>query len=245
MSIFGRLKTLLKSNVNDMITKAEDPQKILNQLVLDMQTQLVEAKKQVAQAIADERRLAKDLEKERTSAADWEKRAIQAVGAGRDDLAKEALSRKAQSDKIVQDYQTQLEAQSKATEQLRVSLNQLQSKIDEAQRKKNLLIARAKRAEAQKKIQATMQGFSDTSAFDSFDRMEAKVDQLEAESEAQALLAGELGDAKLISEIQQLGPGETSSDEYALLELKSKMGLLGDGAKPAIPLPLPEDGTNN
>ena len=94
MGIFARLATLIKSNLNDLISKAEDPQKMLNQIVVEMQNQLVEAKKQVAVSIADEKRLAKQAEQEAANVAEWERRAMLAIKAGDDGLAKEALARK-------------------------------------------------------------------------------------------------------------------------------------------------------
>src|SRR5438128_1515381 len=94
MGIFSRLAQLIKSNLNDLISKSEDPEKMLNQVVLDMNNQLVEAKKQVAASIADEKRLAKQYEQEMAHAAEWERRAMMALRAGNEDLATEALQRK-------------------------------------------------------------------------------------------------------------------------------------------------------
>ena len=111
MGIFGRLGTLLKANINDMISKAEDPEKILNQLILDMKDSLVTAKKQVAVAIADEKRLKKQLENELSMSSEWEKKAMMAVRAGKDDLAKEALMRKTEHDNLASEYQKQWELQ--------------------------------------------------------------------------------------------------------------------------------------
>ena len=152
MSIFGRIGTLLKANINELISKAEDPEKILNQLILDMKEQLINAKKQVAVAIADEKRLKKQLDAELHQASEWEKKAMMAVRAGRDDLAKEALSRKQEHNELSEEYQKQWQAQKAAADKLRDSLRQLNNKIEEAKRKKNLLIARKKRAEAQQTI---------------------------------------------------------------------------------------------
>src|SRR6266568_4820912 len=129
MGIFSRLAQLIKSNINDLNSKSEDPEKMLNQVVLDMNNQLVEAKKQVAASIADEK--------------------------------------------------------------LKMALRMLNDKIEEAKRKKNVLVARKKRAEAQKAIQETMSGLKDQSAFETFDRMAQKIDQLEAEAEAGEELAEE------------------------------------------------------
>lgn len=226
MGIFGRIGTLLKANINDLVNKAEDPEKILNQLILDMKEQLIEAKKQVAVAIADEKRLKKQLDNELHMSREWEKKAMMAVRAGRDDLASEALTRKAEHDKLASEFQAHWEAQKAAADKLRDSLRQLNTKIEEANRRKNLLIARQKRAEAQKTIQETMSGLSDTSAFDTFDRMAQKIDQIEAEAEASADLAQGISGDDLASQFENLEKGH-GADE-ALLALKAKMGMASE-----------------
>lgn len=223
MSIFGRIGTLLKANINDLISKAEDPEKILNQLILDMKEQLINAKKQVAVAIADEKRLKKQLDSEVRKSSEWEKKAMMAVRAGRDDLAKEALSRKQEHGELAEEYQGQWEAQKAAADKLRDSLRQLNNKIEEAKRKKNLLIARKKRAEAQQTIQETMSGLNDTSAFDAFDRMSDKIEQMEAEAEASAELAEGFSGDDLSSKFEDL-EADHGADE-ALAALKAKMGV--------------------
>ena len=224
MSIFNRISTLLKSNINALISKAEDPEKILNQLIIDMRQQFLEARKQVAVAIADEKRLKRQYEKELEKAQEWEKKAMTAVKAGRDDLARQALARKGEHDTIATQFQEQWLAQKQAADQLRDALNRLNQKIQEASRKKNLLIARQKRAEAQKKIQDTMSGMKDNSAFDTFARMEEKVDRIEAEAEAATELGAEMGGDALASEFAALEAMPAAQDD-ALAALKSKMGL--------------------
>ena len=223
MSIFARMGTLLKANINDVISKAEDPEKILNQLILDMKEQLINAKKQVAVAIADEKRLKKQYDAEAQKAAEWEKKAMLAVRAGRDDLAKEALSRKQEHGELASEYQKQWQAQKAAADKLRDSLRMLNNKIEEANRKKNLLIARKKRAEAQQTIQETMSGLNDTSAFDTFGRMAEKIEQMEAEAEASAELAEGFSGDDLASKFEDL-EADHGADE-ALAALKAKMGM--------------------
>lgn len=230
MGIFSRLGTLIKSNLNDLIAKAEDPEKMLAQILLDMQKQLVEAKKQVAMAIADEKRLQKQHNSEADKGKAWEKKAMLAVKAGDDGLAKEALVRKQEHDEVTSQYQEQWIKQRAAVDQLKDSLRGLNSKIEEAKRKKNLLIARKKRAEAQQTIANTMSGLSDTSAFEMFDRMATKIDQIEAEAEAGAEIAGEMSGDTLEQKFRQLeSTTDTGDADDALLQLKSKMGLLPPG----------------
>jgi phage shock protein A len=228
MGIFSRISTLLKANINDVISKAEDPEKILNQLILDMKDQLVEAKKQVAVAIADEKRLKKQYDKELKKAREWEKKAMMAVRAGRDDLATEALSRKTEHDELASEYKAHWEAQKAAADKLRNSLRGLNSKIEEAKRKKNLLIARQKRAEATGTIQKTMSSINDTSAFDTMNRMEEKISKMEAENEAFAELEGDFSGDTLESKFDDLEQDHGSNE--ALAALKAKMGV-SEGAE--------------
>lgn len=225
MGIFSRLGTLIKSNINDLITKAEDPEKMLNQVLLEMQQQLADAKKAVAVAIADEKKLQKQYTAESEKAKEWERKAMVAVRAGDDGLARQALGRKQEHDNITEQYQQQWVAQKQAVEKLKDALRLLNNKIEEAKRKKNILIARKKRAEAQQQIASTMQGLGDTSAFDTFDRMSERIALMEAEAEAGAELAGELSGDTLESKFMALEAGGGGEDD-ALAELKAKMGLL-------------------
>src|SRR5690349_14731395 len=235
MGIFSRLGTLIKSNINDLITKAEDPEKMLNQVLLEMQQQLVDAKKAVAVAIADEKKLQKQYQAELDKAKEWERKAMVAVRAGDDGLARQALVRKQEHENIAGQFQQQWIAQKQAVEKLKDALRLLNNKIEEAKRKKNILIARKKRAEAQQQIANTMQGLGDTSAFDTFDRMAERIQLMEAEAEAGAELAGELSGDTLESKFLQLEQGGAASEDDALSELKAKMGMLeapkGESAK--------------
>src|ERR1043165_1071781 len=235
MGIFSRLGTLIKSNINDLITKAEDPEKMLTQVLLEMQQQLVEAKKAVAIAIADEKKLQKQYTAETDKAKEWESKAMEAVRAGDDNLARQALGRKQEHETISGQFQQQWIAQKQAVEKLKDALRLLNNKIEEAKRKKNILIARKKRAEAQQQIANTMQGLGDTSAFDTFDRMAERIQLMEAEAEAGAELAGELSGDTLESKFLQLEQGGAASEDDALSELKAKMGMLeapkGESAK--------------
>ena len=145
MGLFSRFRRAMKANINDMISKAENPEKMLNQLIVEMNEQLVESKKTVAASIADEKKLERQVLSNREQSEEWERKAMLAVRAGQDNLAKEALLRKQEYDNTIRQYQGQWEAQHASVEQLKASLRQLQQKIEEAQRKKNLLIARVKR----------------------------------------------------------------------------------------------------
>ena len=233
MGIFSRLAQLIKSNLNDLISRSEDPEKMLNQLVLEMNSQLNEAKKQVASSIADEKRLAKQLEQEQAKAGEWEQRAMMALKNGNEELAKEALARKREHEGLATTYQEQWTKQKTAVENLKRTLRALNDKIEEAKRKKNVLIARKKRAEAQRAIQETMSGLKDTSAFETFDRMAEKIDRLEAEAEAGAELAEEYTGDVLASKFAQLEKTHGTDDD--LIALKRKMGMLPPEEPKAAP----------
>lgn len=223
MGIFERMKTVISSNINDMISKAENPEKMLNQLVLDMNEQMIESKKAVAMAIADEKKLEREATENKNQAADWEKKAMIAVRANRDDLAKEALLRKQEYEGYAQQLFTQWQAQKESVEKLKENLRALQNKIDEATRKKNILIARAKRAEAQDKINKTMSSISgNKSAFDTFDRMAKKVDEIEARAEATKELDDATSGATLERQFAQLEASGAGAD-VMLEDLKRKM----------------------
>jgi len=235
MGIFSRIGTLFKSNINDLISKSEDPQKMLSQVVLDMQNQLVEAKKQVAVSIADQKRLEKQRDEQGDLAQEWERKAMLAVRAGDENLAREALKRKAEHEGQLAEFSKQAQLQKDAVDKLKDQLRGLNDKIEEAKRKKNILIARQKRAEAQKTIQSTMSGLSDTGAFDTFERMAQKVDQIEAEAEATTELGNELTGDTLQQKFKALETSSVSTDD-ALAALKTKMGLApAPEAKGALP----------
>jgi phage shock protein A len=223
MGIFQRMKTVISSNINDMISKAENPEKMLNQLVIDMNQQMIESKKAVALAIADEKKLERETGEQLRLAKEWESKAMLAVRAGKDDLAKEALLRKQEYENFYGQYNTQWAAQKASVDKLKESLRSLQSKIDEANRKKNLLIARAKRAEAQEKIQNTISNVTgNSSAFEAFDRMATKVDELEARAAASVELEDLSKDSSLEAQFKQLESSGASAD-LMLEELKAKM----------------------
>lgn len=230
MGIFDRIKTAVSANINALISKAENPQKMLEQLVLDMNEQLMQAKSAVAQAISDEKKLERQMTEQMTQASEWERKAMIAVRAGRDDLAREALLRKQEFEGYATQLKTQWEAQKASVEKLKESLKQLQSKIEEAGRKKNILIARAKRAEAQERINQTMTSISgNRSAFDTFDRMAKKVDEIESRAEATKELEDLSSGASLERQFAALESSDASAD-ILLEDLKRKMLTSDAGA---------------
>ncbi len=237
MGIFDRFSRVVRSNINDLISSAEDPEKMLNQLIADMNGQLVKAKQQVAGAIADERRLKDQAETEARLSSDWEHRAILAVNEGRDDLAKQALLRQSEHAEHARTLATTWDAHRNETETLKGQLRELADKIEEAKRKKNLLLARQRRAEAQKRIAQTMSSISEKSAFEAFARMEEKIDQNERQLRAANEIDEEFTGDKLAREFKQLERSSGGADaDSRLLALKQKMGVLPAPAPAAASL---------
>lgn len=229
MSIFKRLITVVKSNINDLINKSEDPEKMLNQITSDMNEQLIQVKQEVASAIADEKKLQREYQKAKNEAMQWEKKAELAVSKGEEGLAIQALERHEVAQQEADGYEKQWMAQKEAVDKLKGALNQLNSKIQEAHRKKNLLAARQKRAEATKKINKTMSSLSDTSAFDTFSRMEEKVNQLEAKADAEAELNNELSGKSLDDDFKKLEAESNVQDKLAALKAKMQQKQLEGG----------------
>lgn len=231
MGIFDRLSRLVRSNLNDLIARAENPEKMLVQVIEDMRKQLAQAKQEVAVAIADERKLRAQMEEERKQAQEWERRARLAIREGRDDLAKQALMRGQEHANNAAEMEEQWEKHRSETDRLKGSLRQLNSKIEEAKRKKNLLIAKQKRAQAQKRIHETMAGMQDKSAFRAFDQMVEKVEETERKALAAAEVTEDLEGDDLTREFAMLeGSGNETDVDDKLLALKRDMGLLAPAA---------------
>ena len=234
MGIFDKLSLLIRSNLNDLIARAENPEKMLEQVIIDMREQQTRAKQEVALAIAEERKLKSQVESEARQAQEWERRAMLALQQGRDDLARQALLRQQEYAERARSMHETWTRQAADTEKVKDALRQLQVRIEEAQRKKNLLVAKQKRAQAQKRIHETMAGLSDTSAFETFERMAQKIEHTERLALASAELSEELSGDPLEKQFKALEAGNTSEDlEYRLLEMKQKMGLALPPGAPA------------
>jgi phage shock protein A len=231
MGIFDRFATLLKSNINDLISRAEDPEKMLTQILVDMRSQLAKAKQQVATAIADEKRLKDQAEAEFKQARDWENKAMLALKENREDLARQAVMRQNEHEQHGQQLEQTWEAHRLETEKLKNSLRDLNDKIEEAKRKKNLLVARQRRAQAQKRIAETMSSMSEKSAFEAFARMEERIETNERQLKASIEIEEEFTGDRLAQDFKQLERGATSNNvDMQLLALKQKMGMLPAGS---------------
>jgi phage shock protein A len=221
MGIFSRIADIFKANVNDALDKAEDPEKMIKQMVVEMEESINKTTLAVAQAIANEKSLERKIEKAMTQSKDWEQKAMQALQAGREDLAKAALEKKSMADRNATDLQNTY-MQAKATaDKLREQLNSLKSKLEEAKSRQSTLIARSQAAKAQKEISKATSGVG-SDAFSNFDKFEGKIEKLEAEAEAY----GELGDGSTALEDEFKSLQTSSAADSDLLALKQKMGLL-------------------
>lgn len=183
MGIFGRMSDIIKANINDLLEKAEDPEKMIKQMVIEMEESVNIATLSVAQSIANEKQLQRRLEKEQAFVTDWQDKAEQAILANRDDLAKAAIEKKLVAQKNVNDLLPTHASALATAERLSTQLDQLRKKLDEARSRQNTLIARSNAAKAEKQLNQAMNG-TGTDAFSKFDRMESKVEQMEAEAEA-------------------------------------------------------------
>ncbi|MGQ9707078.1 MAG: PspA/IM30 family protein [bacterium] len=223
MGIIDRIKTIIKANINDLLSKAEDPELILNQLIEDMRGTYKEARAQTTVAFADENMLKAKYEKEKKEVSHWQERAELALRSGREDLAREALARKLEHERLMVEYEVQYTKQHTATEALINGLKALEQKIEEAKRKKDLLIAKAKRAEAARTINTTLADMGDESAFEAFERMEERVEKIEATAVAEGKMAElEASTQKLEEEFAKLGHSDVDTE---LKALKAKLGL--------------------
>ena len=232
MNIFDRIAMLFRSNVNAVISEFEQPEKMLNQIILDMRSQLVKAKQQVAAAIADEKRLHDQTKQELKEAEDWERRAMLAVQQSQDELAKQALMRRSEHMSRGDQLNLTWQAHKQETDRLKDSLRSLNDNIEEANRKKNLLLAKQRRADAQKRINETMSHISEKSAFEAFARMEEKIDANERKVKANAEIDEEFSGDRLANDFKRLeAAGGAQSAEVLLIELKQKMGVLPAGTQ--------------
>ncbi len=227
MGFLDRLGRVVKANLNDMVSKAEDPEKILEQAVADMGESLVQLRQSVARAIAAQKKTEQQLIKNQTEATTWQKKAELAIKNGREDLAREALVRKktfADTAAVLQQQLTQQNAQVKT---LKENLLALESKIQEAKTKKDMLKARANAAKANAQLQSTMNNIDTSSAMSAFERMEDKIMELEAQSEATNVL----GSASLDQEFAQLEASNSIDDELAMLKAASQEAPALEAAK--------------
>ena len=214
-----------------MLDKAEDPEKMIKQMISDLEAQKKKAKEQMTEALALQKRLERDTEKEHQQAEKWEQKAILAVQNEKDDLAKEALTRKNEHLRRALDFEKQLEMHRNNADSLKESYQTMEDKIDEIKRKQGLLSVKQKQAEAQENIYKTIEGLGDTSGImDTIERAEEKVENLQARAEAYQEISMESDQESLEKKFKEL-EHESPDMEMELLELKKKGRSSCSGSK--------------
>ena len=218
MALLERVSTLVRANLNDLIDKAEDPEKMIKQVILDMQNQLLQVKTQVAIAIADQHLLEKKQKENEDKVAEWMRKAELAVDKKQDDLARAALQRVESYRDLTASFAQQLSDQKAQVENLKTALRQLDQKLAEAQAKADLLLAQHRRARAVAKASDARINIGDGSKAAAFDRMKHKVVREEAVSQAKTELA--------VDDIEDRLAALEKEDriEQLLGELKAKRG---------------------
>jgi phage shock protein A len=218
MNLLDRISRLIRANLNDLLRRAEDPEKIIEQAVLDMKEALKEAREQVAAAMAEAKRLEREVESHLKEAALWEEKAKEALKAGREDLAKEALRRRKRALDLAEGFKAQLEEQKGLTNRLMTQLKALEAKIDEAEARKKLLLARKKGVEAAEAVRRMESRLEGHPALEAFEEMEARILAMEDRHEALKELDGQ----DLDKELSALSADKEVEEE--LLRLKRELG---------------------
>jgi phage shock protein A len=221
MGIMDRLSNLIRANVNDLIDRAEDPEKMLDQILRDMNSNIGVARTQVAAMIAQEKELELDLQETQKLSSEWGNKAKKAVDAGKDELAREALRRKRDNDQNSIVYQQQLTAQEQTVEKLKSQLKQLEQKYSSTLSHRDALIARSRRARAQREVAEKISAFSPSDPTSDLDRMERKI----RSSEAQAAALTELGDESYEAQFREL---EVDDD------IEAQLQALKGGSEPEV-----------
>jgi phage shock protein A len=198
VGIFDRLSRLIRANVNDMIDSAEDPEKVLNQILRDMESAVPQARGQVQEMIAQEKLIEADRNEAQKLALEWANKAQRAVAAGKDDLAREALRRKRDNDQNAQLYTEQLVTQEQVVAKLKDQLRQLEAKCQATLSKRDTLIARARAAHATEQVARSLTSFSPMDPSADLERMERKIRSREAQAAAMVEMGSETLDAQFM-----------------------------------------------
>ena len=215
MGLFDRIGRIVRANVNDLVNKAEDPEKILDQAIVDMQNDLVELRQAVARTIATQKRTEQQYKKNLAETNNWQQRAQLALTKGDENLAREALIRKKTSADTANTLKQQLDQQVSQVDTLKRNLIALENKISEAKTKKDMLKARVSAAKANEQLQSTIENLGADNAMGAFERMEDKVMEIEARSQA----VGELGGVSVDQQFAQLEGGSEVEDELEIMKM--------------------------
>ena len=223
MGMLSRMINVIRANLNALLNRAEDPTKMLDQTLIDMESAFRKAKEQVARSVADRKRIQQSLAEQQGLAAKWGERAVLAVEKGDDSLAREALQRKGEHARMAAQFEHETQAHAANVEQLKTGLHELEARIEEIRRKKNLLISKQRRADAQDSIYQTLEGIHSAGALDTIERMEHKIEEMSALADARVEMSTEFRGDRLEQKFQALGPPDDVEAE--LLELKQRKQL--------------------
>ena len=216
MAIFKRLADLLKANINDLIDKAEDPEKMVKQIIIDMEEQLQGAVQGLGSVMANERQMLKQFEESQAESKMWEERAKTALKANNEDLAKQALDSKLKGDERMKQYYNMYKEISSQSKVLKEQVEILKSKLVEARARQSLLIARDKVAEARKEVSTAIGDLDSSGAFAKMDKMERKISEKEAQADAAFEMSGL--DAEKANEFTDMENKQAVDDEMARLK---------------------------
>ena len=215
----ARISDILKSNINEMLDRAEEPDKMIRQMIRDMEEAVGKATASVGTAVANNKRLERQFNDKQSQVDEWQRKAERAVATGEDDLARRALERKSMFAKAAGDLAPALEESKQTAEQLREQLRELKTKLEEARTRQGALVARHQAAVARKRLAQSISGLGED-AFSSFERFEQKVEESEAEAAAHAEINGEMEDIE--KEIRQIDVDRSVDDELQALKAKLK-----------------------
>lgn len=221
MGLFSRVKDLVQANVMDMVNKAEDPEKMLNLYIDQASDEVRNFQIQVNRAVADKIQLEERIESLNKEIAQRTEQAGLAVQQGKDDLARTALSLKKQAENSILDLQAQLSEQTKAVEDLQENLRILSEKLEKAKSERNNLVMRQRRAQTMKKANDTISGMSKLDPMSNIDRMEDRVERMEAEAKASRTMMTNTN--SLDDQFAELKKGQADSEvEDELAKLKAQ-----------------------
>lgn len=233
MGIIKRIRTFIRSNLDEILDWADDPEKRLDQLIIDMRLSYTDAKEEVKSAILELRKIQNEADANRAAGEEWAEKALVAVDSGREDLAKESLRRKLNCERLAETLETEADEQSRDVEELKAQLLALKAKLDEARAKKKGLAAASmvrKRREKSGKGSGPRLGV-DLSPFDEFERMEEKIRNLEDEVLASEEIDGEDEADEIEKELNGLEKDDIEA-ELEELRRRAKASLAGPAGKP-------------
>ena len=223
MAIFKRIADILRANINDLIDRAEDPEKMVKQVIIDMQTELTKATQNYGKAKASERMAEKKYLEAKKISESWEAKAKAALSQGNQELAKQALAKKVKADEDVISYKDMYESISDQTEAIGNQVEVLKSKLEDAKSRQAMLIARSQMADTKKNLAKASGNFDASSSFEKFQRMEDKINRKEAEADAFSEIAG--ADDDVIDSFAQI-----ETDAKVDAELQRLMAEMGAAA---------------